>query len=143
MDSVNWDVATVTRDMIQSGWSNTNIDPTIQRIDKAKRVNVASDDYVIVSDAADRDVSVESITRETYDYAAVARVQVKSADRSRRDEIWKEVVSIAQQNNKRSDGTPGSWDTLDVATTAVRGDEQFNTFTAEIEFRYSSSSVRP
>ena len=147
---VEWDVAEETRAFIDSEWATHNVGitkPDVIRLvsedehgDPVKGWDPAGLEYVLVNETDTRGFSYSDGPRDVVDPAAVCFVTVTTYEsRERREELWQSMMRLAVAARKRSEHTPGNWDTVDVAGNAVP-DEFFNYWQFEMEWRYVAHS---
>lgn len=151
VSDVDWDVAKLTRDFIDNNWGTlaesqsppkpANIELRTEDSDGNPRTGVDyTEEYVLVSETANRDQSYVDGPRDVVDLSAVAYVEAATPEsRSRREEMWTELLVLSEHARKRSDGTPGGWDTVDINTVTIP-DDAFNWWAFEFQWTYSAEA---
>jgi len=147
IDGLDWDVGTLTRDFIDTNWDSLtdstgaakpgNIDLRQDR----KGVDYTNE-YVLVSETSTRTEEWVDGPRDVKSGTASAFVEVATPQsRARLDELWSELVVLAEGARKRSatPGTPGDWDTVDTDAVTIP-DDAFNWWAMEMEWRYEVQS---
>lgn len=153
MADVNWDVATLTRDLIDDNWDSpgNGIDKpakvellTEDDTGKARqRVRRNSSEYVLVYEPGERDISSADIFHESEDKSAMCAIEASTQEgRERREEIFTEVKRIVNAHRKRSLPTPppGNWDKLNILTANPFDDTNFGWHVVEMTVEYSRHS---
>lgn len=148
---IDWDVAALTRDLIDNQWGAL---PDSQNPTKPANIELLSEDadgnprkgvdyteeYILVSETSTRGQTYIDGPRDVVDLDASAFVEVSTPQgRSRREELWSELLVISTYARKRSAGTPGGWDTV-VVDGATIDDEIFNWWTYELEWSYRAEA---
>lgn len=148
---VDWDVAGLTRDLIDAEWGNQpdstnptkpeNIELLSEDADGNPRKGVDyTEEYILVSETSSRGRTYIDGPMDVVDLDAVAFVEVSTPQgRSRREELWSELLVLAEYARKRREGTPGGWDTV-VVDGATIDDEIFNWWTYEMEWSYRAEA---
>jgi len=147
--NLTWDVAALTRDFVDQEWGQA---PASTAAAKPAHVELLSEDedgqprkgvdyteeYVLVAETGSRERPYSDGPREVVDPSASCQMEVSTPEgRSRREELWSELVALAEYARKRSEGTPGGWDTVTMNAATV-DDEVFGWWTLEIEWQYSA-----
>lgn len=148
--SIDWDVAGITRDLIDNQWGQL---PASAGPTKPAHIELFSEDssgnartgvdyteeYILVSETGDRTREYSDGPRDVVDLGASAHLEASTPQgRTRREAIWAELLVIAEYARKRSQGTPGDWDTVDV-TAAPVDDQVFNWWSLEMTWNYSAT----
>lgn len=151
VSDVDWDVAELTRALIDNNWGTLaeSAGPT-----KPGKIELLSEDadgeprkgvdytneYILVSETSSRGQEYIDGPRDVVDLNAVAFVEVSTPkSRSRREELWSEMLVLAEYARKQRQGTPGGWDTVDVSSATI-DDEVFNWWTFEMQWSYSAEA---
>lgn len=140
---LDWDVASLTRDYIDTNW-DTLADST----GAAKPANIDlrqdkkgvdyTNEYILVSETSTRNEEYIDGPRDVKDASASAFVEIATPQgRDRLHEMWQEMVVLSEGARKRSGtpGTPGDWDTV-VTDGVTLPDDMFNWWAMEMEWRY-------
>ena len=113
VSDVDWDVASLTRDLIDSNWGSlaessgpakpANIELLSEDNDGEPRKGVDyTEEYVLVSETSNRGQEYIDGPRDVVDLSAVAYVEVSTPQsRSRREEMWSEMLVLAEYARKR------------------------------------------
>ena len=148
---VDWDVAELTRSFIDTNWDNhpratgaakpANIELLTEDADGNARKGVDyTEEYVLLVETGTRDYEYVDGPRDVVDPGATCQFEASTPQsRSRREEIWSELLALAEYARKRSAGTPGNWDTVDLNAATV-DDEVFNWWTLEGEWVYTAEA---
>jgi len=151
VSDLEWDVADLTRRLIDTNWGNL---PESAGVEKPAHVELWSEDndgnarkgvdyteeYVLVSETSERSQEYIDGPREAVDLSATAFVEVATPrGRSRREQLWSELLVLAEYARKRSEGTPGNWDTVDVSGATIN-DQAFNWWAFELSWDYSAEA---
>lgn len=142
VSDVEWDVATLTRDLIDNNWSDGVRKPNyIELVTEDSQGNARkrvrrSNEYIHVAEEQERNLEYSDLFRSTRDLSASCYVELSTPEsRQRREELFAEIERIGVAHRKRPD-TPGGWD--DVTMTAqVIDDENFGWWMASISFSYT------
>lgn len=144
--SVNWDVAKVTKDLIEDEWDYANTDKP-QYIElrtedsegntrkKVRRHN----EYILFAEQGERGMEYSDIFWETRNLNTSCYAEIStSKSRERREELIAEVERIAVNARTPNEdiGTPGGWDRLNLEVM-VTDDENFGWWVAEVTFSYT------
>lgn len=148
---LEWDVAALTRDFIDDNWGST---PSSTGAEKPTHVELLTEDedgnprkgvdytqeYILVAETGSREQPYIDGPRDVVDPSASCNLEASTPDgRARREEIWNELLALAEYARKRREGTPGGWDTVDMNAATV-DDEVFNWWTLEIEWQYRAEA---
>lgn len=151
VSDVNWDVAELTRTLIDDNWGSL---PESDSPDKPAHIELWSEDqegrprkgvdyteeYILVSETSNREETYIDGPREAVDLSAVAFVEVATPEsRTRREELWAELLVLAKHARKRREGTPGGWDTVDVSGATIN-DQVFNWWAFELSWDYRAEA---
>jgi len=153
MAEVDWDVATLTRDLIDNNWDSPG-----NGIDKPAKVELLTEDdtgkarqkvrrnsseYVLVYEPGERDISSADIFHASEDLSAMCAIEASTQNgRARREEIFSELKRIINAHRKRSldTPTPGNWDKLNIQTANPFDDTNFGWHVVEMTVEYSRHS---
>lgn len=148
---VDWDVAELTRQFIADNWGNhpratgaakpAHIELLTEDEDGNARKGVDyTEEYVLLVETGTRDYEYVDGPRDVVDPGATCQFEASTPEgRARREEIWNELLALAEYARKRAEGTPGNWDTVDLNAATV-DDEVFNWWTLEGEWQYSAEA---
>jgi len=150
----DWDVATVTRDLLrdplQNGTSTfgdrtgvTNIpdDHVLLGHTEASKGIDYTEEYILIREVGERGVTWRYVDMSGYDADAFAIVEAATPEsRGRREEIWTEIFEVASTYRKRRSGLPGAWGTL-AFDGAPFNDEAFRWWAMEVGFAYSKRAI--
>ena len=148
---IDWDVAALTRDLIDTNWGTlpdsanppepAHIELLSENNDGRPRKGVDyTEEYILVSETSTRSQEYIDGPMDVVDLSASAFVEVSTPEsRQRREELWQELLTISEYARKRSEGTPGDWDTV-IVDGATIDDEIFNWWTYEMEWSYSAEA---
>ncbi|AGM11209.1 hypothetical protein M197_gp44 [Haloarcula hispanica tailed virus 2] len=151
VSDVEWDVASETRDLIDNNWGTlpesagptkpAHIELWSEDEDGNPRKGVDyTEEYILVSETSNREQTYIDGPRDAVDLSAVAFVEVATPQsRSRREELWSELLVIAEYARKKNEGTPGGWDTVDVSGATIN-DQIFNWWAFELSWDYSAEA---
>jgi len=151
VSDVDWDVAELTRTLIADNWGSlpessgpsepAHIELLSEDSDGNPRKGVDyTEEYILVSETSSRGQEYIDGPRDVVDLSGVAFVEVSTPQsRTRREELWSEMLVLAEYARKRRAGTPGNWDTVDF-TAATIDDEVFNWWTFEAQWEYSAEA---
>lgn len=151
VSDVDWDVAELTRTLIDDNWGSlaesagpskpAHIELLSEDEDGNPRKGVDyTEEYILVSETSQRGQEYIDGPRDVVDLNAVAFVEVSTPQsRSRREELWSEMLVLAEYARKRREGTPGGWDTVDLSASTI-DDEVFNWWTFEAQWSYSAEA---
>ena len=145
---VDWDVAELTRDLIDDNWekNRSGREETVERPDKIELRTETNDEryrsrvqrgteYVLVSETSDRQMEYADIFWESQNYDAVAFVEFSTAaGRDRFEAVFEEIGEIGVRHRKRPK-TPGNWDNLMLRSTKM-DDENFHLWVGTFTFSY-------
>jgi len=151
VSDVDWDVAELTRTLIDDNWGTLtdSADPP-----KPAHIELYSEDengnprkgvdyteeYILVSETSNREETYIDGPREAVDLSGVAFVEVATPQsRDRREELWSELLVLAEHARKRREGTPGGWDTVDVSGATIN-DQVFNWWAFELSWDYEAEA---
>jgi hypothetical protein len=149
VSDVEWDVASLTRSFIDSNWGSL---PESAGPEKPQHIELWSEDadgnprkgvdyteeYVLVSETSQREQTYADGPRDVVDLSAVAFTEVATPrSRTRREELWSELLLLAEHARKRRAGTPGGWDTVDVSGATIN-DQIFNWWAFELQWDYEA-----
>lgn len=149
--SINWDVAKLTRDFLDNNWGTA---PSSTNASKPANIELLSEDqagnarkgvdyteeYILVVETGDRQREYADGPRDVVDLGATCNMEVSTPQsRSRREALWDELLALVEYARKRSEGTPGDWDTVSM-TAAPVDDEVFNWWTLEMEWQYEAEA---
>lgn len=153
MSEVDWDVASLTEDMIDNNWDSPN-----NGIDKPDRIELLTEDdsgharqrvrrnskeYVLCYEPGERNLEFADIFWESKDKSAMVAIEASTQKgRVRRKEIFGEIKRIINAHRTRSEDTPtpGNWDTLAIQTANTFDDTNFGWHVVEITVEYSRHS---
>lgn len=151
MIDVEWDVAQQTRDYIDANWGGV---PGSENPDRPHHIELYTEDesgnarrgvdytreYILVMESGERNRPYVDGPRDVVDADATVRMEASTPNgRARREEMWRELMALAEHARKRSAGTPGNWDTVTMDSTTV-DDEVFNWWTVEVEWLYEAEA---
>jgi len=135
--NVTWDVAPLVLNYIDTNWgqfaeSDQPSKPERIRLvtedengNPVKGWDPASYDYILISESGERSMEPIDGPRDAYDLSATANVRITTpTSRARRTALYEELLVLAKHARKRSDATPGNWDTVDYEPINVP-DEDF------------------
>lgn len=144
VSDVEWDVAKITRDLIDEQWNEGN--QNVRRPDKIelvtednqgnarKRVR-RTNEYIHVAEESERSLEYSDLFYEARNLSASCYVEFSTNEsRSRREEIFAEIERIGVEHRKRPD-TPGGWDNVNMNAQVI-DDENFGWWMANITFSY-------
>lgn len=146
VSSVDWDVAKLTKELIEDNWKSSNVDKP-QYIElrteddegsTRKRVR-RHNEYILVAEESERGMEYSDIFWNSRNLNASCYVEISTAkSRKRREELLEEVERIAVNSRTRGEsiGTPGGWDNLQINVTVI-DDENFGWWVAEVTFNYA------
>jgi len=146
---VDWDVAELTRQFIDTHWGTladsdapekpANIELVSEDEDGNPRKGVDyTEEYILVSETSQRGQEYIDGPRDVVDPAASCNFEASTPQgRARREEIWNELLALAEYARKRSEGTPGNWDTMNLNAATV-DDEAFGWWSIEGEFQFEA-----
>lgn len=149
--NVEWDVAELTRSFIETNWGShprttgvaqpANIELLTEDSDGNARKGVDyTEEYVLLVETGTRDYEYVDGPRDVVDPGATCQFEASTPQgRSRREELWGELLALMEYARKRSEGTPGNWDTVDLNAATV-DDEVFNWWSLEGEVLYSAEA---
>lgn len=153
MADVDWDVATLTRDLLDAQWDSpgNGIDEpdkiellTEDNTGKARqKVRRNSSEYILTYEPGERNVEFADIFWESEDESAMCAIEASTQKgRARREEIFKEIKRIINAHRTRSEDTPtpGNWDTLEIQTANPFDDTNFGWHVVEMTVEYSRHS---
>lgn len=142
--SVTFDVAVLTRDLIDNQWGKGSSDP-----DKPERIELVTEDeqgnarkrvrrqneYIHVAEEQERGNEYTDFQRNTRNLAGYCYVEFSTPkSRARREEIYAELDRIAVAHRKRPD-TPGGWDEMTFGAQ-ITDDENFGWWVGQLNFEY-------
>lgn len=144
--SVEWDVAKLTKGLIEDNWDTTNADKPqyieLRTEDDSgttrKRVR-RHNEYILFAEQQERGMEYSDIFWNTRTLTTACYAEISTAEsRERREEILAEVERIAVEARTRNEsiGTPGGWDNIKMEVT-VTDDENFGWWVAEVTFNYT------
>lgn len=148
---VQWDVAALTRQFIADNWGNH---PRTTGVAAPDHVELYSEDadgnprkgvdytneYVLVTETGDRGQEYVDGPRDVVDPSASCNLEASTpVSRARREEMWGELLALAEYARKRSEGTPGNWDTVSIDGAPV-DDETFGWWSLEVTWAYSAEA---
>mgnify|MGYP006280344523 CR=1 FL=1 len=148
---VEWDVALLTVEFLRDNWNShpratgaaqpANIELLTEDEDGNPRKGVDyTEEYILVNETGSREQPYIDGPREAVDPSASCNFEASTPQgRARREEIWTELLALAEYARKRSEGTPGNWDTVDLNAATV-DDEVFNWWSIEGEFQFSAEA---
>lgn len=148
---VDWDVATITKEIIDSSWdADADLDAgdqprtellTEDNDGKARqRVRRNANEYILVHEPGEREMEYSDLFMSAEDKSALVSIEASTADsRDRRDVLFRELKRIANEHRKRPD-TPGNWDTLQIQTANTFDDTNFGWWVVEMSMIYSRDS---
>lgn len=149
--SVDWDVARLTVEFIRDNWGST---PRSTGVAQPANIELLTEDengnprkgvdyaqeYILVNETGSREQPYIDGPREVVDPSASCNFEASTPQgRGRREELWAELLALAEYARKRSEGTPGNWDTVDLNAATV-DDEVFNWWSIEGEFQYQAEA---
>lgn len=146
MTDPDWDGATLIRDMIRTEFTSHTgcADVPDERIvlkntESGKGVDYTQE-YILVQETGERGFEYRYLDMSGYDANVTVQVEMATPEsRDRREAMWAELVEIAKNNRKRSEGTPGDWDTLTL-DGAPFDDEAFNWWAMECVFLFDANA---
>lgn len=141
--NVEWDVAALTRDLIDDEWDSTNtekpqfIELVTENDDGATRKRVRRhNEYILFAEQGERTYEYPDLGWNSRSLEAECYAELSTAtSRQRRSELLTEVERIAVAHRKRDD-TPGGWDVMQIGFTLV-DDENFGWWSAQVTFSYA------
>lgn len=140
---VQWDVANMTRDLIDSEWREDVVNKPEkvelytedEEGDTRKKVR-RDNEYVHVAEVQNREIEYTDLFQNTENLSAACFVEFSTpVSRQRRELMFHEIKNIATEHRKRPD-TPGNWDTLEV-NAEIYDDENFGWWMGRFTFSYS------
>lgn len=149
--NVEWDVAKLTRDFIDANWGST---PRSTNAAKPQHIELLTEDsdgnprkgvdyteeYILVNETGSREQPYVDGPRDVVDPSASCNFEASTPQgRARREEIWNELLALAEYARKRSEGTPGNWDTMTMNAATV-DDEMFNWWSIEGEWQFEAEA---
>ena len=148
---VEWDVADLTRQFLVEKWGSVpgstgaaepaNIELLTENASGQARKGVDyTQEYILLSETGRRDREFVDGPREVVDVVATCQFEASTPEsRERREAIWQELLALVSYARKRSAGTPGNWDTVDLRAATV-DDEVFGWWALEGEWEYSAEA---
>lgn len=146
VSSVDWDVAKLSRDLIDDNWDASNADKPqyielrTEDSDGSTRKRIRrNNEYILVAEESDREMEYSDIFWNSRNLSASCFIELSTAhSRERREEMLAEVERIAvnARTPNESIGTPGDWDHLQIQATVI-DDENFGWWVAEVTFTYA------
>lgn len=148
---VQWDVADLTRQFIDDNWGQApqstgaakpaHIELLTEDEDGNPRKGVDyTEEYILIAETGSRERPYVDGPRDVVDPSASCNFEASTPQgRARREEIWSELLALVEYARKRSEGTPGNWDTVDLNAATV-DDEVFNWWTLEGEWQYQAEA---
>lgn len=148
---VEWDVAALTREFIETEWGSH---PRSTGVDAPQNIELLTEDddgnarkgvdyteeYVLLVETGSRNYEYVDGPREVVDPQATCQFEASTPEsRERREELWGELLALSEYARKRSAGTPGNWDTVDLNAATI-DDEMFNWWTLEGEWVYTAEA---
>lgn len=121
-------------------WSVTKPDVISTKQDAGKGIDVANNDYVLVSRTTPLSISYSDLFLANQDIDAAVFVEIKTSDSdTRRDDIFGEVRSIVEANRKRPD-TPNDFDRVRFEGITPLEDDTFGVFLIEFAVVFEARS---
>lgn len=145
MADVNWDVATIIRDLMRNDPNDfgdvtgvTNIPDgrvVLGNTEAGKGVDYTQE-YILVRETGERGKAWRYLNLSAYDADAIVTMEAATpTGRTRREEIWSEIEAIGENNRKRSLGLPGNWGWLEFDGVPIE-DDAFNFWAMEVVFAF-------
>lgn len=144
--SVDWDVASLARGLVDNNWDANNADkPQYIELrtedgsgDARKKVR-RHNEYILFAEQQERGMEYSDVFWNTRTLTASCVAEISTADtRQRREEMLAEVERIAvdARTENESIGTPGGWDNLKIEVSVI-DDENFGWWVAEVTFTFT------
>jgi len=144
--SVDWDVAKLTRDLIDDNWDSANGDKpeyielrTEDSEGNTRKKVRRHNEYILFAEQQERGMEYSDIFWNTRNLNTACYVEISTAkSRARREEILAEVerIAVSSRTPNESIGTPGGWDRLQIEATVI-DDENFGWWVAEVTFSFT------
>lgn len=144
--SVTWDVADITKDLIDNNWDTNNADKpqyielrTEDSDGDTRKTVRRHNEYILFAEEGERGTEYSDIFWNTRDLTAGCYAELSTAEsRARRNELFGEVERITVDSRTRNStiGTPGGWDVLQMNANFI-DDENYGWWVAEIHFMYT------
>lgn len=145
VSSVEWDVASLTKDLIEDNWDSSNAEKpqyvelrTEDEEGNARKKIRRHNEYMLFAEQQERGMEYSDLFWDTRTLNATCFAEVSTAhSRQRREELIAEIerIAVASRTRNESIGTPGNWDNLRMEVTVI-DDENFGWWLAEITFNY-------
>jgi len=147
--TVEWDVAQEVVDYLRANWGTApqstgaaqpeHIELLTENTDGNARKGVDyTEEYILVNETGSREYPYVDGPREVVDPAASCNFEASTPQsRARREELWSELLALAEYARQRAEGTPGNWDTMDLNAATV-DDEVYGWWSIEGEFQFSA-----
>lgn len=146
VSDVDWDVASLTKDLILDNWDTSNaakpeyIELMTEDEDGNTRKRVRRhNEYILFAEQQERGMEYSDIFWNTRTLTASCYAEISTAkSRERREDMLAEVERIAVNARTRNEsiGTPGKWDNIQMEVTVI-DDENFGWWVAEVTFNYT------
>jgi hypothetical protein len=142
VSDVEWDVASLVRDLIDENWSDDVREPDyIELVTEDEQGNARkrvrrTNEYIHVAEEQERGLEYSDIFRDARNLSASCYVELSTPEsRQRREELFAEVERIGVEHRKRPD-TPGGWDDITMNAQVI-DDENFGWWMASITFNFT------